>query len=380
MLRPLPLVCALSLFTSAFAGVACSSDDDGGGGGGKGGTGASGGSGNGGSGNNGGTGGSSGGGTGGAGGSSGATGGTAGAAGGDGGVLPYEDALSKTPLYSDIANRVIGPDVLVYEPQFVLWSDGATKQRWLYLPPGAQIDTTDMDYWKYPVGTRAFKEFTRDGKLIETRMLHKYAADSWAMIAYEWNEAGTEALPVPSGVQNAQGTPHDIPSTADCQFCHDKMSDKLLSVSAIQLSHSLGGTKIMDLASLGKLTNPPSAPFTLPGNATDRAALGYMHANCGLCHNEHSFVFSLIKMQLWLKTGELATVTGTSTYTTTVNQALTASNPTPNSFRIVPGNAAQSDIHYRMGLRDGLYQMPPIGTEIVDPTGSAAVDAWINSL
>jgi hypothetical protein len=368
------------LITSALAGVACSSDDEGGGGGGKGGTGATGGSqgGTGGNGGSGATGGSTGG-TAGVGGSSGASGGSAGA-GGDGGVEPYEDALSKTPLYSDIVNRVIGPDVFVYEPQFVLWSDGATKQRWLYLPPGTQIDTTDMDYWTYPVGTRAFKEFSRDGKLIETRMLHKYAPNQWAMIAYEWNAAGTEALPAPSGVQNASGTQHDIPTTADCQVCHDKMPDKLLSVSAIQLSHSLGGTKIMDLANLGKLTNPPSAAFTLPGDATDRAALGYMHANCGNCHNEHSFVFAVVDMQLWLKTSELGTVTGTSTYTTTVNQALTASNPTPNSFRIVPGNAGQSDVHFRMNQRGELTQMPPLASELIDTTGLAAVDAWINSL
>jgi hypothetical protein len=379
MVRSLSLVCVFTLVTSAVCGVACGSDDEGGGGGGKGGT--SGDASTGGSGGNGGnTGGSSGGGNGGSGGSSGSTGGTSGAAGGDGGAVPFEPALSQTGLYSDIVNRVIGPDVLVYEPQFVLWSDGATKNRWLYLPPGTQIDTSDMDYWVYPVGTRAWKEFTRDGKLIETRMIHKYAPNQWAMIAYEWNVAGTEALPVPTGVQNAQGTAHDIPSTADCTTCHDKMPDKLLSVSAIQLSHSLGGTKIMDLASLGKLSNPPAAPFTLPGNATDRAALGYMHANCGLCHNENSFVFSLIKMQLWLKTSELTSVADTSTYKTTVNQALTASNPTPNTFRIVPGNAGQSDVHYRMNQRGELTQMPPLASEIVDPTGLGAVDAWINSL
>ena len=39
-------------------------------------------------------------------------------------------------------------------PRYPLWSDGAEKQRYLSLPPGTQIDTSNMDDWKFPVGTR----------------------------------------------------------------------------------------------------------------------------------------------------------------------------------------------------------------------------------
>jgi hypothetical protein len=377
-MRVLSHACVVTLALSGLCGLSCSSDDEGGGDGGKAGGDASTG-GAGGSGGDGGTGGQAGAAGGGTAGQGGGAAGSGGAAG-EAGVLPYEPLLSQTGLYSDIVNRTLNQDIIEYQPQFVLWSDSASKNRWLYLPPGTQIDTSNMDYWVYPVGTRAWKEFTRDGVLVETRLLHKYGANQWAMVAYQWNSAGTEATPVPAGVQNASSTQHDIPSSADCTTCHDKMEDKLLSVSAIQLSHTLPGKNLMDLAQEGKLTNPPSAPFTLPGNATDRAALGYLHANCGLCHNENSFVWALIKMQLWLKVGELDSVANTPTYKTTVNQTLTASNPTPNEYRIVPGNAAASDVHLRMSERGTLIQMPPLGTEVVDDTGLAAVDAWINSL
>ena len=51
-----------------------------------------------------------------------------------------------------------------YAPKFQLWSDSATKKRWIYLPPGSQIDTSDMDFWKFPVGTKVWKEFSAVGR------------------------------------------------------------------------------------------------------------------------------------------------------------------------------------------------------------------------
>ena len=39
-------------------------------------------------------------------------------------------------------------------PRWQLWSDEAVKRRWIWLPPGSTIDTTNMDHWKFPVGTK----------------------------------------------------------------------------------------------------------------------------------------------------------------------------------------------------------------------------------
>ena len=158
------------------------------------------------------------------------------------------------------------------------------------------------------------------------------------------------------------------------------MADRLLGPTAIQLSHQESGLNLSKLIADSRLTNPPSGDFSLPGNATDQAALGYMHANCGLCHNNKSFVYSLISMRLWLSTSALGSVTDTYTYKTTVNQTLSASNPTTSTYRIVPGDPAASDVHLRMSERGTLTQMPPLGTEDVDATGLAAVTQWIQSL
>ena len=359
---------ALVLFTAA-----CSSDEDSG----QSSTGGSGGSATGGASGNGGSGGSATGGSAGSAGNSG-SGGTAGSGGGtDGGSA---DKLSATGLYSDTATGTLAPGVEEYRPKYQLWTDGAAKKRWVYLPAGSKIDTTDMNFWVYPVGTKLWKEFARDGVRVETRLLHKKADSVWEMMAYHWNSAQTDAIAVPEGVQNASGTQHDIPSVTDCGACHSKLPDRAASFSAIQLSHSEPGVTLSKLISAGRLSKPPSGPFTLPGSAQEQLALGTLHANCGICHNQKSFVFAMVDMRLWLEVENLGSVKGTGTYLSTANKPLTASNPSTGQARVVPGDPGKSDLHIRMNQRGVVTQMPPLGTELVDTAGLAAVDAWIQGL
>jgi len=248
------------------------------------------------------------------------------------------------------------------------------------LPDGAQIDTSDMDFWSYPVGTTAWKEFTRDGTRVETRMLRKNGPkpSDWTMIAYQWRSDMTDAVAVPNGVPDASGTEHDIPSQANCHFCHGNMKDVLLGVTAIQLSHStsLAGLRIDDLITEGRLSAPPPAPYQLPGTAVEEKALGYLHANCGMCHNSQSAVSHTTPLRLWESTSLLDTVEHTLGYSTTVrrkNQFL------PDLHVIEPGRPDDSELVIRISER-GPRQMPPLATKIVDPTGIAAIRAWVDSM
>jgi hypothetical protein len=355
----------------------CSDDDDTEASGGKGGTGGSSATG--------GTGGSSAtGGTGGSGGSSGSDAGPDGAAGGGGADAGFTEPtrLSETGLYDDIVDGTLGPGVDAYRPQFQLWSDGATKQRWLYLPPGSQIDTSDMDYWKYPIGTKVWKEFTRDDVRVETRLIQKHGPrpSDWFMVAFQWNEEQTDALAVPDGVQNASNTQHDVPARTDCEACHGNMRDRLLSVSAIQLSHDLGDLDLDTLIQRGSLSDPPAGEFQVPGTEVEKAALGYLHANCGLCHNPNSGIAAVVDMQLWLATGSLASVAETPTYTTTIEVETSTGAPAGAPVRVRAGNPAESSVFARMNDRGGSVQMPPVGTELVDTSGVDAVSAWISAL
>jgi hypothetical protein len=298
--------------------------------------------------------------------------------GAQGGISPYPKLLSQTGLYTDLKTETLGEGVRAFQPRYTLWSDAATKRRWLYLPDGEKIDTSDMDYWKYPVGTKVWKEFSLDGKRIETRLLHKAGPkpEEWVMIAYQWNDALTEAEAVPGGVMNAKGTTHDIPEQNDCLLCHGNMKDRLLGVTAIQLSHSLGGVTIPELISEGRLSNPPAAPFAIPGGAVAEQALGYLHANCGNCHNPMSFVFTTVALNLWESTKLLGSVETTTGYTTTVLQP---NSFLPNLHIIEPGRPDASELIYRVNRR-GTGQMPPLATEFVDTGAVAKVRAWIEAM
>src|ERR1700722_12127427 len=89
------------------------------------------------------------------------------------GQLQPPNALSCTGLYSDITTGTLARAVRAYAPAVPLWADGSTKERWIYLPPGQKIDTTDPSEWTFPVGTRVWKQFSRGGHRVETRFFEK---------------------------------------------------------------------------------------------------------------------------------------------------------------------------------------------------------------
>lgn len=304
----------------------------------------------------------------------------------DGPLMPR--TLAETGLYSDFENEVIAGGVKPYEPQYKLWSDGATKRRWIYLPPGGQIDTSDPDFWVYPPGTKLWKEFTVDGVRVETRLIYKTGTspESWYMMAYAWNEAQTEATAEQFGKSNALGTNHDIPSQVECQKCHSPMPDRVLGFSALMLDHSGDGVTLDSLIADGRLTVlPPGAEsphYPIPGDATAQAALGYLHANCSGCHNEESSVFAektQMRLRLSLVPGALASVEATPTYQTTVGVMPEFDWQDLNAI-IEAGNPDGSVLYSRMGYRGGNGQMPPICSDEADTAGRAKIAAWITSL
>lgn len=320
-------------------------------------------------------------GAGGAGGGSGGSGGSGGGGCVDDVGLPLESAppemLSQTGLY---VGGMLAPYVQHFVPQFPLWSDGASKERWAYLPKCTQIDTTDMDHWQMPVGARFWKEFTRDGVRVETRFIHRFGPNpgDWIFAAYQWDAQQTDAVRVPNGVQDASGTPHDIPPEGACGNCHAKLVERILGFGAIELSYpaQAGDASITSLSAEGRLTTPVAAPFVVPGDATAQAALGYLHANCGNCHHETGVL--LVDMHLRLRTSDAA-VDQTDVWLTAVGKP--ATNFMCNGCnRIEAGDAPASAIVQRMGVRGTSAQMPPLASEIVDDTGVQAVTAWIESL
>jgi hypothetical protein len=136
--------------------------------------------------------------------------------------------LHDTGLYrADGKGDDLYAEVMTFTPQYTLWSDGALKRRWLRLPAGSAVDASDPDVWRFPRGTRLWKEFSHNGRKVETRFIERLANGDWRYAAYIWSEDGRNAVLAPdSGVKalpvaQAPGGVYDIPARADCRACHE---------------------------------------------------------------------------------------------------------------------------------------------------------------
>jgi hypothetical protein len=285
--------------------------------------------------------------------------------------------LSETGLYDQPG--LVADDVLAYRPAFELWADGADKRRWLRLPAGAIIDTSDMDSWRFPSGTQVWKEFAENGRPLETRLIEKVGPrdGDWAAVAYVWREDQEDADAAATGYLDVRGTGHDAPGAGECVGCHGGRASFVLGVSAIQLASAAapGEVDLAGLAARGLLSDPPASAPAIPGDQVERAALGYLHANCSHCHNQSRPAGELTpcmdpdnSMDLFLSVADLGSIGATATYRTVVGD------------QVVPGHPEDSELIDRAGTRRLFYRMPPLGSERVDTVGIDLLSRWIEEM
>ncbi len=289
--------------------------------------------------------------------------------------------LSETGLFADSSFQVTANGVFAYTPEFPLWSDGAEKHRWVFVPPSGHVDTRDMAEWSFPEGTKFWKEFSLGGRRLETRLLQKAGPkpEDWLAVAYIWRADGSDAESAPYGALDVLGTEHDVPAAGECFACHRGRQDRILGFSAIQLApRSYDSSERLSLDARQALFSEPLPELDIPGTPGDRAALGYLHANCSHCHNLSKSARSSGKclnptrelsfdLDFSLHPDELASVEQTAARRTAVGKVIDSGHP--DASKVVE----------RMSKR-GRSQMPPLGTEHVDQTGLETIRAWIRAL
>ena len=273
------------------------------------------------------------------------------------------------PLPARLSETGLGePGVVAFAPQYPLWSDGAAKRRWIRLPAGTAVDARDPDAWNFPPGTKLWKEFGFE-RLVETRLFERLSDGTWRYATYVWNAAGTDAELAPEGgvrempVAAAPNGRYAIPSRADCLACHQGAPVPVLGFSAVQLAS--------DLRSFVERGMVKELPRTLVENPPRIAtpALGYLHGNCGHCHNEAGAVagIDLVFAQSAVDPGASAQ----RTLQTLFGRA--------SRFRAPGTSAAQREsvVTQRMQSNDPYQRMPPLGVSVGDREGIARVEQWI---
>lgn len=309
--------------------------------------------------------------------------------------------LSETGLY-DQSGRVASRN-LPFVPQYPLWTDGAAKLRWIYLPPGETIDISDIDIWKFPVGTKLWKEFAWADRRVETRFIWRASEESWVFGTYVWNDEQTEAVLAPEeglagAAEIAPGMFHTIPGLADCRTCHQSSPSVVLGFNALQLSDDRdplaphrepeqpAGLTLSTLMA-SKLLSPPrpdlveKPPRIRASSSAARAAMGYLSANCGGCHNQTG-PLARLGLNLLHMVGapdqdpEPAMLSALTTRGRFVLPGMSPDSCGP----VVPGAPQRSTIPYRMKSRRPSSQMPPLGTVLVDQEAVAIIEQWIASI
>jgi hypothetical protein len=295
--------------------------------------------------------------------------------------------LECTGLYAELATKQLMAGVQAYAPAVPLWSDGAEKHRWVSLPPGTIIDTSNPSEWVFPVGTRFWKEFSQGGKRVETRLWQKVRSDYWVHAAYAWNADETAASLSGGGDIPFGGGTYHIPTQDECEKCHRGRTEHILGFEQVELGlPGATGMTLADLAAQGRLSAPPAATTLAIGDDGTGAAapaLGWLHANCGItCHNANSNAVAFpsgLRFRLDPTQLDGRSSAGFDTLKTAVGVAVNAPN-WKGQVRIVPGDPTASLLYFLISHRGAGMQMPPIATRVIDEANVAVVGRWISSM
>ena len=122
------------------------------------------------------------------------------------------------------------------------------------------------------------------------------------------------------------------------------------------------------------LARPPRVAATDP---RERAALGYLHGNCGHCHNDDG-PLAVLELNLSQRVNSAPDAVRRSIVG--VPSRVGMAGAPAGTPLIDPGHLAGSVIALRMRSRDPLRQMPPLGTSMIDADALAAIAEWVESL
>jgi hypothetical protein len=106
--------------------------------------------------------------------------------------------------------------------------------------------------------------------------------------------------------------------------------------------------------------------------------LGYLHGNCSYCHNDQDPVSSVglsLRASLAATHGDDQPTVRTAVGVRSKFQIRGV--PAEDCLRVAPGDLERSALLVRMRARDGMSQMPPLGTKLVDVDAVALLSAWV---
>ncbi|WP_203142608.1 SO2930 family diheme c-type cytochrome [Marinobacter mangrovi] len=335
--------------------------------------------------------------------------------------------LSSYRLFADASNPTENPNGrgVIYDLTTPLFSDYASKYRFVFVPDAEAAAYNEHEVFDFPVGTVLVKTFSmpadtafrgfdanaQDERLIETRLLI-HREKGWVGLPYVWNDDFSDAeLQIAGGVVPVttvhNGVQLDIdyrvPDKNQCKQCHQYKASGS-DVSAISpigpkarllnrsLDYASGSeNELSHWISKGILTGVPSDLNTiqtvpsyhdsdaslLAGKSDEelmQLAKGYLDINCSHCHRpEGSASNTGLHMEFWRDFDTNLTKHG-------VCKKPIAFGGGALAYDVVPGDAENSILHYRMSSTEPGELMPELGRTVVHEEGLELIGKWINSM
>ncbi|MFM5950573.1 MAG: SO2930 family diheme c-type cytochrome [Novosphingobium sp.] len=289
--------------------------------------------------------------------------------------------LSEYGFFADGARQVPAKGVTGYRLQTPLWSDGAEKLRFVYVPTGKRALANGEGLLNLPVGSALVKTFKLEGRLIETRVL-LHRAEGWVALPYQWNADQSDARLVLAGARLEARTPageaisYAIPNKNQCKECH-ALGGEVTPIGP--KARNLSAAWLADFARAGKLDKVPKVTRRVPlWEDRDKvpvadAARGYLDANCAHCHGPQGAASNSGLFLSWEVTDPVMLGIG--------KRPVAAGRGSGGlEFGIVPGKPEQSILYHRMASLEGGVSMPEVGRASLDRDGLAVVHRWIAQL
>ncbi|GAA0763229.1 putative repeat protein (TIGR03806 family) [Erythromicrobium ramosum] len=264
-----------------------------------------------------------------------------------------------------------------------LWSDGAEKLRFIYLPEGTQLVADGEGLLKFPVGAAIIKTFAfgegEARRLIETRVL-LHRADGWVALPYRWNAEQTEATLALAGGRLDLVTPagetisYAIPNKNQCKGCHAKdgqvipIGPKARNLSVKWMAQMLD-SRVLDRLPPGGATMPVWAGYSDKG-PVEPFARAYLDVNCAHCHQPGGGASNSGLDLRW----EQADPHAIGILKRPVAAGRGAGG---HDFSVLPGQPDKSILLFRMDSAEPGIAMPELGKASVDKQGVAVVRRWI---
>ncbi|WP_395645484.1 SO2930 family diheme c-type cytochrome [Terricaulis sp.] len=327
------------------------------------------------------------------------------------------ETLAAYRLFRDAGAREPNARVTPYDLNTPLYSDGALKFRYVYIPEGAQAQYREDGVFEFPVGTVLIKTFAfaadmrqpqQNVRFLETRLIIR-RADGWVAYPYVWNAEQTEARLSPIGATipidfTAEGgaSQHldwEVPNRNQCKGCHDLAGDLtpigptarnlnrtvdeiiVASSGGLQGSTIAGENQLATWTTRGLLADAPAArdiqhfaaAYDPASGTLAERARAYLHVNCAHCHNPQGPAHTSGLDLRWNASEPVQW----GVYKRPVAAGRASAG---YDFAIEPGHPERSFLISRMESVDPGVMMPELGRTLVDQRAVALMRDWVAAM